>query len=295
MNLVHFILNIHSRGKGNKTLESATEYLDRKQIRYKIHICSTIEDTKKTVAEVTEENGLLIVIGGDGTIFHVVNAIEDFSGITLAFLGGGTGNDFITGIGVKKDVSLAMDEIINGTPVNIDLIDVGGYKCINVAGTGLDIEVLKRCERSKFLKGKAQYLNSLLITLLKFSCYDVEAVIDGEKHNYDAMLIAVGNAKYFGGGMMVTPHGDVTDGKISVTVVHSLPKHLLVPNLIRFLKGRHEKSKYIEHLFCDSISIKVPKENPLIVNIDGEMKKGLNFDCKILPSALRIIAPADFK
>ena len=72
---------------------------------------------------------------------------------------------------------------------------------LNVAGTGIDVEILRRCRASKWLRGKLQYLISLIISLIKFKNYDLTVRVNGREVRYKTLIACVGNGFRFGGGI----------------------------------------------------------------------------------------------
>ena len=211
----------------------------------------------------------------------------------MGFIVGGTGNDFAEAFHLKRDASEAMNDILMNKHGTVDLLDVAGRKCLNVTSTGLDIEVLKTYNKMKVFKGKIKYLLSLLITLIRFGSYRVIFKLDGKEYERNALIIAGGNGICYGGGMKVTPHADLTDGKISITVVNKLSKLKYPFVLPHFMKGRHEKiKKHIEHFECEEFEVVLPDEKVSYFEVDGEVIESSNFKCKILPNALNVYLPS---
>ena len=186
-----------------------------------------------------------------------------------------------------------MNDILLNIHDTIDLIDVCGRKCLNVTSTGLDIEVLKTYNNMKLFKGKIKYLLALLITLLRFGSYRTVFKLDGKEYERNALIIAGGNGICYGGGMHVTPHANLTDGEISVTVVNKLAKIKYPFVLPKFIKGEHEKlKKYIEHFTCKEFEVVLPDEAVPSFEIDGEIIQNKDFKCKIIPKILNVYAPS---
>ncbi len=287
----NLIANPTSKG-GLIALKKVEQELNALNVTYNTYICERAIDARPIVSEICKGGGNIIAIGGDGTFHNVINAITDFSKVKVGFVAGGTGNDFADTLGVNTDPCLAIKDILRGETELIDLIDVSGIKCLNVASTGLDIEVLRTYEKVKIFKGKARYYWALLKTLLRFSSYKTVLTVDGLQFERDALVVAAGNGRCFGGGMVVTPHAKLTDGKISVTVINRIKKIQIPTKLPKFVKGKHDKLKGIaEHYDCDEFEVFLPKEKAPAVEIDGEIINGHPFKCKLLPSILRVFKP----
>lgn len=287
----NLIANPTSRN-GLATLKKVEETLRNEGAKFNSYICKQPTDAHSVIKKICKTSGNIIAIGGDGTFHNVINAITDFDKVCVGFVIGGTGNDFAQTLAVNEDTERAVKDILKGETAKIDLIDISGIKCLNVASTGLDIEVLRTYEKVKIFKGKARYYWALLKTLLRFSSYKTVIKIDGQTIERDALVVASGNGKNFGGGMVVTPHAELDDGKISVTVVNRIKKYEIPSKLPKFVKGKHDKLVgTVEHYKCDEFEVLLPEEKEPATEIDGEVLAMHPFKCKILPSILKIFKP----
>lgn len=293
-NIFNLIANPTSRG-GITSLAKVEEALNVAGVQYNTYICERAVDARPIVSEICKTGGNIIAIGGDGTFHNVINAITDFGKVKVGFVVGGTGNDFAETLGVNTDPKEAIADILKDECTSIDLIDISGIKCLNVASTGLDIEVLRTYDKVKLFKGKAKYYYALLKTLLSFSSYHTIVKIDGKELDRDALVVAAGNGKCFGGGMVVTPHALLQDGKISVTIINKIKKRELPFKLPKFVKGKHDKLPgTAESYNCTEFEVILPDEKAPAIEIDGEIISGHPFKCKILPSVLKIFKPTAF-
>ena len=83
------------------------------------------EDAKEAAGELRD--GLLIVVGGDGTVNDVVNGLGNAGfpeGVTLALLPAGTGNDFAATLAVPEIPSEAEDVIRQNRVRTLDVARV---------------------------------------------------------------------------------------------------------------------------------------------------------------------------
>lgn len=293
---LNLIINPTSKD-GLSSVSRIESILDAKGIQHNTYVCHERDQAREALIKICADGSHpnVIAVGGDGTFNNVINSIPDFDKVNVGFIPAGTGNDFALALGISHDPITAIDDILLGNIRNIDLIDVAGKICLNVTATGLDIEVLRTYNKMKHFKGKMKYNLALLKTLLSFGSYKAIIKIDGKEMQKDAFLVAAGNAKYFGGGMMVTPHGEIDDGKISVTIVNRLAKFKIPFVLLKFMKGKHDKiRKYCESYLCDEFEVVLPEEEVPAVNIDGEIFENHPYVCKVLPKKLRMFMPRKF-
>ena len=290
---LNFIINPAAKD-GLASVARIEEILDSKGVKHNTYVCHERDQARDALTKICANNDFanVVAVGGDGTFNNVINSIPDFEKVNVGFIPAGTGNDFAQALGISHDPITAIDDILQNNIKRIDLIDVAGKICLNVTATGLDIEVLRTYNKMKHFKGKIKYNLALFKTLLCFGSYKAIIKIDGKEMKKDAFLVAAGNAKFFGGGMMVTPHGEVDDGKISVTIINKLAKIKIPFVLLKFMKGKHDKiRKYCESYLCDEFEVILPEEEVPAVNIDGEIHENHPYHCKVLPKKLRMFMP----
>ena len=129
------------------------------------------------------------------------NSRANFENCRLGIIPAGTGNDFAACAGIPLDPLKALDLVLNGEAKYTDYMQLdGGVRGINIIGTGIDVEILQRCRRSKILRGKLQYIFSLVISLFKFKNYSVRTECNGQEHRYQSLIACVGNGTTLGGG-----------------------------------------------------------------------------------------------
>jgi len=85
----------------------------------------------------------------------------------------------------------------------------------------------------------------------------------------EVVLIAVGNGKYFGGGMFVTPHAEIDDGQLDIVIANKTNKINLIRLFANLFKGTHMGDPIVEHYKCKTFSIESEKE--IFINTDGNL------------------------
>ena len=277
----HIIVNpISGRKRGAKNLRVVEEILQRMQIEYEVHTTTAKGDGEKFARELTErgENDL-IVLGGDGTLHEVLNGIADPAQCRLALIPSGTGNDFAAKLGLSLKPADALKFVLENQPKAVDYLQVGNRRCMNVAGLGMDVDVLQRCQRGK-MRGKMKYFASLLKSIFAFKGYEIVMHKDGVEEKHDALLAAVCNGSKFGGGIPICPPAEVDDGLMNVMLVdHIKGKWKLVKALLTLMKGKMPQYQRTTHFLCDSVRFEPLK--PCTVQLDGELYNDLSFDVKV--------------
>ncbi|MGY2062273.1 diacylglycerol kinase family protein, partial [Nocardia gipuzkoensis] len=207
---------------------------------------------RDALAERTDGAGLDAVVcaGGDGLVCIVLQALAG-TGVPLGMIPGGTGNDLARELGVPEDDPIAaVDIVLAGKTRAIDLGVVraagptaaaepqfGGDALpqplyfATVAGTGFDARVTLRANRLRYPRGRLRYPLAALIELTsglavpyRIELRGVPGQSDPVLLETDAIMVAVGNTRSYGGGMQICPDAIIDDGLLDLTVVGALPR-----------------------------------------------------------------------
>ena len=283
--MLDIIVNpVSGHGAGAETLSIIENHLKIKNIKYRIHHLHAAGEAKKLTARICSEDGTVIVaIGGDGTFHEVINGM-DFEKARIGFVPAGRGNDFAEGAGLTFDPIKAIESVIQGIPAERDYIRVGDRRCLNVAGTGLDIEVLKMTENSK---NRISYIRSLFRCLISYKPYMVSVKVNGKTSEHRCVMAAICNGNQFGGGIHLCPPAKSDDGLLDLMLVKqpALPTFCVMPE---FINGRHMKKKYVEHIVCESAVI--TNLSGSCVELDGEIYDDGIIEASVVKGGLKTFA-----
>lgn len=272
------------KGNGAKCLAKATAYLDERGISYTVHETARVGHAKAMTQQLCESGAdVIVALGGDGTFHEVLNGM-DFDKARMGLIPAGRGNDFAIGTkAASLDPVKAIAGIVGGTPKDLDYIRISDKRCLNVGGTGLDVEVLLKTAKSK---NKLSYVASLFRCLLHYKPYRVRLTANGETAEYDCIMVGVCNGTQIGGGIRISPISVADDGRLDVIIMEKpkgVPTVFVMP---KFVKGKHMNKPYTKHIICDSVNIVTPAP----VQLDGEIYYDLPFDAQIVKSGVKTFA-----
>ncbi|MQY20390.1 diacylglycerol kinase family protein [Nocardia macrotermitis] len=260
---------------------------------------------------------VVVCAGGDGLVCITLQALAG-TGVPLGLVPGGTGNDLARELGVPQDDPIsAADIVLGGTIRTIDLgaaevadpgsgsIESGSgamgfgipgpITFATVAGTGLDARVTLRANRMRFPKGRLRYTFAALAELtgrltvpyrLELSGVpgqSVHSVIETE-----AVMVAVGNTRTYGGGMLVCPDALVDDGLLEVSVVGAMSRPEMVRLLPALASGKRLDHPAISQYRAATVELSAPGAP---VTADGEPVGMLPTTFRALPGALPVLVP----
>ena len=100
-------------------------------------------------------------------------------------------------------------------------------------------------------------------------------------------LIVVANGRFAGGGMMLAPNAELDDGLLDVILTDLVSRFDVVKELRRIGRGGHLKNPKVSERRAREVSICA--EEPMALDIDGEMSGYTPASLLILPSVLRFV------
>lgn len=271
MDNILFIINpVAGHGKAKKIIPLIQRSMERHKRNYDI-----ISTTKpKEAIDIAKNNvnnyEIIVAVGGDGTINEVAKGIIAAGKGTLGIVPGGTGNDMVKSLGIPMDPEESLETISKGFRRDIDIGKINDTSFFNIASVGFDAEVIVNHDKFKGkIKGKLVYILSVIYTLFNYKDKMLEIDIDGEKLEEDIMLLAVGNGKYYGGGMKILPYAKVDDGYLHICIISGIGKIRTLSLFPTIFKGNHiNYKKYVKVYKAKRIMVKSQRE--IFLNIDGD-------------------------
>ena len=292
--MLHMIYNpIAGKGKAPRYREAIAARLEGLGIGHRFYDTRGRGDAMAIVQDLTggshDDELNIISMGGDGTLNEVLNGIRDPSRVRLGIIPCGSGNDFAAVAGIPETPEGALDVILKGGVRYTDFLDCGGVRGINAIGAGIDVDILRRYERMRLLKGSAAYLASLFLALFTFRPGKCREIADGTLLAHSAFISCAGNGQRIGGGIPICPKACIDDGLMDIVIVDDIPRLGIPGALVRLMKGRILELPTTA--FRRSDRLRIESDAPMPIQIDGEIHEDLPFDVKVVSGVLRIFRP----
>lgn len=219
--------------------------------------------------------------GGDGTLSEVVNGLIDPSGAArapgakLAILPSGTGGDFRKTLGIDPEPASAAALIARGQTRRIDagLIVFEGddqpRRFVNIASCGVGYEVDRRINGLRFKPGKLAYALVSAYSILTYPPLPAKVRVDGAEVEGAFTSVSLANGRFFGGGMMIAPQADPSDGQLDV-ILSSTTRTRSILGAKHLYAGTHLARPGSTMLRGRKIEIEPLTDRRMGFDIDGE-------------------------
>ncbi|MCQ2477540.1 MAG: YegS/Rv2252/BmrU family lipid kinase [Clostridia bacterium] len=231
--------------------------------------------------------------GGDGTLYDVANGAYGFDNVEVAVVPLGSGNDFVRYFGTKEDF-LKLDDQIEGTVCELDLIKCGDELAINQCSMGMDAEVCAKqgtIKKYPLVTGEgAYYIGCLYAIAKKVKNRFTVTIDDGEPFTLDALFCFIGNASYYGGGFRAAPKALPDDGLLDFVIVRSVSSRLKLLKLLNpYKKGEHLDWDITK--FVRGRKLTIHAETPAAVNVDGECQYVTDASFELIDKGIKFLVP----
>ena len=287
--MINIIVNPKANGKkAAKIAKKVDKYLTGKGVEHAFFYTDAPRHAIKLAEELSKTSDTIVALGGDGTITEVLNGIDPEK-VKFGIIPSGSGNDFIAAAGIPQNPIEAVDLILSGEAKPTDYMVCGGVRGLNIIGTGIDVDILKRCKKSKILRGKLQYVISLVISLIKFRFYKFYICKGEEKTEKEALIACVGNGHRLGGGIRMCPEAKIDDGELDFVIAGKLKKSKIPHAFVKLMQGKILEQDFTSFERCEHVRLEFDK--PVTIQVDGELYDVLDFDLSIVKSGIKIYRP----
>lgn len=237
--------------------------------------------------------GALIAVGGDGMASLALQAVAG-TRTPLGVIAVGTGNDFARALGLPVREPAAAGALVAAALKeerirDLDLGRVGATWFGTVLASGFDSRVNDRGNRMRWPTGRFKYDLAMLAELAAFKPVPYRVTLDdGDVHEVDATLVAIGNGTSYGGGMRICAGADMSDGLFDVTIVGDCGRGTLLKVFPRVYKGTHLDHPKVTVHRAAKVRIEAAGTTGYA---DGERLGELPLTATCVPGAVRVLGP----
>ncbi len=288
-----FIINpVAGKGKTLGLIPEIKQYCEGKGYEYEI-AATGYPGHATEISKVHSSEQILRIysVGGDGTLNEVLNGMAGGKS-SLAAIPSGSGNDFIRsilGADIPKNLIKAT---VEGSERLIDYAKVNEKFFINITSLGFDAEVASQSGhymKLPFVTGKMAYVLGIFTSIARCTNHLMEIKVDDISLSSKTLLVAVGNGKYYGGGMLALPNAEIDDGLFDICHVEAMTRMKILKLFPKYMKGQHALIKGVHLTRGKKVEITVDRLVPM--NLDGEIILLQKAAFEIFPKGLSFIIP----
>ncbi|HEU4386695.1 MAG TPA: hypothetical protein VFV34_02780, partial [Blastocatellia bacterium] len=138
----------------------------------------------------------------------------------------------------------------------------------------------------RWIGGRSRFALAAIRALNNYSNRPVHIVADGEDDlTISSDLLVVGNGRFAGGGMMLTPGSVMDDGLLDLLITDSATRLDVIRELPRIRRGRHLGNPRVAQIRSRAFTIDA--DRPLAVDADGESIGFTPARVRVLPKVVR--------
>lgn len=192
-------------------------------------------DYTEAIERARRADGPLLVWGGDGTVHHAMKALRNLDcPVALAAIPGGSGNGAVRGLRTPLEPAGAVQRLLEGRELRVDLGLLDGEPFLNLCGTGFEAAVAHGFDAlgSRGFFGYAKLALRLWraeeplrvawdavkppLAEPQGALEKFKAAWKGEEAELpeSAWSLCFANLPQFGAGLWIAPHADPVDGAL---------------------------------------------------------------------------------
>lgn len=283
-----FIINPISGGKKKDNVPELIEkHLDKNKFTPVIVFSDGVSHARQIAAEGAGKFGLIVAVGGDGTVNEVASGISG-SDTILGIIPFGSGNGLSRFLQIPMNPAKAIALLGSGKIECIDSATMNGKPFFNMAGMGFDAHIAEVFSHGK-KRGFLSYISSAFTEIKNYRPQRYVIEIDGKTIEREAFMLSLANSSQYGNNAHVSPSASVQDGLLDVCIISRFPVWRLPEMGVRMLTKTADKTRFLEIIRGRHIRIRRAEAGP--VHLDGEpVVMGTEIIADVAPASLKVIA-----
>ena len=250
--------------------------------------------TRAAITAVERKYDIVIAVGGDGTLNEVVAGISQCEDRPkLGLIPMGTTNDFARAVHIPRKIDEALDIIIKGDTIPVDVGLMNGEKYfINIAAGGRLTELTYEVtSKMKTLLGPVAYYVKGIEMMPSIKATHMRFEVDDEVFEGNKMMFLCALTNSVGGFERIAPDASINDGYFTVMILDecSLPEFARVITLAA--RGEHLKDPRL--IYRKARRVKVTTNGEVHMNLDGEYGGDAPAEFVNLKRHIEVFVPID--
>lgn len=284
------LLLINRKGAtSHANLDQGLKALEDVGIEVSAHFCRRPQRIPELIRADHGRADMIIIGGGDGTLSMALEAVLE-SGLPLGILPMGNANDLARTLAIPTKVVDAFAVIAAGRTRRVDVGEVNDKHFFNVASIGLSVDIAQRLTRQQKKRwGVLAYVGNAWEALHSGSSFNARIDCDGNRLELRSIQVAVGNGRFYGGGMTIADDATIDDHRLDLYAIERQRWWRLAVILPALRWGKHKLVEGI-HTMSGQV-IQIETDEPMAINVDGEVVAETPASFRVMPAALPVFVP----
>ena len=204
----------------------------------------------------------------------------------------GTGNGFARTLGLPLDLEGAVDTIVNGQVVTIDLGVADGDYFANIVSIGFNAFVVHNTPNSlKRFLGVFSYVIQGIKEIFRNRPFVCDLICDGENIELSTRQIIIANGAFYGVSK-ISDNARVDNGELIVCALDSVKKWDIIRFWFALMRGQLPQHESVRMFFASEVTCHANPAKP--VDVDGELTLKTPITVSLARKALHVMAPTNF-
>ncbi|WP_161843152.1 diacylglycerol/lipid kinase family protein [Candidatus Enterococcus huntleyi] len=234
----------------------------------------------------------LIIIGGDGTIHHVIQNFKDTIGdYTIGIIPSGTINNFAKVLNIPVQEQKAFETIVENHVTPVDYGTVNEDVIISTLTVGLLADTaanISQQEKQKY--GPLAFMKQFFRLLAKKKKYHLTIKGPNQSWQGKAQLLSMVMTNSAGGFTHFDANATPNDGKAHIILLPKLVFYKFIYYLPKIIRGQLNKIPGVVYLSDEAFKISA-KEKGVQTRTDGDPTDDLPVSVKVVKSGLSVCVP----
>jgi len=294
---IRYIVNPKAGASSSKFTDSQfRRYLLDKSYDVRVSVTASLEHAcRLAIGAAADSNcGMVVVVGGDGTVREVAQGLGGSDKVLLV-VPCGTENLLANELGFDERLATVVRAFESGSVRCLDLGNANGKCFTSIAGFGFDGEVVDRFSKQRTGHiDHLDYLSPIWQTFWAYRFHPINVEVDGEEVFSGRGLVFVGNISRYAVGLQILHYANYGDGLLDVCIYRCSGRMHLVKHAVETVLKLHANTRDV--VYRQGREITVSSDSTCIrTEIDGDPGPLLPVQIKVMPKAIRCLVPPGAK
>jgi len=257
------------------------------------HTCKVVEtrgpgDARRLAEDLLDSSDVLVALGGDGTLREIIEGTD--ASRPVGIIPSGTANVVARDLGIPRDLERAVEILLRGRVLALDLGRANGRPFLGMVGVGYDAEVVRALARRR--RGPIRmtsYLAPALQVLARPPRIPLRVRVDGRELPDPVFGVVVANTRNYGGLFAVVPFARPDDGLLGWQAQRRAGRLGILCYACCALFGRRASPRLAA--YGPARRLEISADPPAAVQVDGDPAGTTPLEVEIEPGQARILAP----